>query len=239
MTPALHRRRLFGVPVWIIALMIVPVVFSLWSVDLIWSVSRLRTAVEQDVAITAKLGALERRLASQGDPIAILSDRAAVVTLIESANADGNGPSIDTSALRAAAGNREILEAVGAATASVRARLTQLSGSLGRKWEQLNGLAAGAVALTFTVCVLLVTSDRAHAQRKQLVDDLQQTLAEVKSLQRMLPICSYCKRIRDDQNYWLEVEKYITLHGGTRFSHSVCPACYERVVEPQLDISKL
>ena len=64
---------------------------------------------------------------------------------------------------------------------------------------------------------------------------LEEALANVKKLQGLLPICSYCKRIRDDQNYWQQVESYISVHSGVQFSHSFCPDCYEKYVKPQLD----
>lgn len=64
---------------------------------------------------------------------------------------------------------------------------------------------------------------------------LEEALSNVKQLQGLLPICSYCKRIRDDQNYWQQVESYITVHSGVQFSHSYCPDCFERYVKPQLD----
>ena len=64
---------------------------------------------------------------------------------------------------------------------------------------------------------------------------LEEALANVKHLQGLLPICSYCKRIRDDQNYWQQVESYISVHSGVQFSHSFCPDCYEKYVKPQLD----
>ena len=59
-------------------------------------------------------------------------------------------------------------------------------------------------------------------------------LAEVKELQKILPICMCCKSIRDDENYWQTVETYISHHTHTRFSHGICPTCYEKVVAPQL-----
>jgi phosphoserine phosphatase RsbU/P len=55
-------------------------------------------------------------------------------------------------------------------------------------------------------------------------------LASVKQLRGLLPICSYCKRIRDDQNYWEQVEHYITEHTEVRFSHGICPSCYEKAI---------
>ena len=55
-------------------------------------------------------------------------------------------------------------------------------------------------------------------------------IANIRQLTGLLPICSYCKRIRSDQNYWEQVESYITHHTDVRFSHGICPGCYERVI---------
>jgi len=63
--------------------------------------------------------------------------------------------------------------------------------------------------------------------------ELQDALAEVTTLREFLPICSYCKKIRDDENYWQSVEAYLSRHTNARFSHGICPTCYEREVEPQ------
>jgi sigma-B regulation protein RsbU (phosphoserine phosphatase) len=67
------------------------------------------------------------------------------------------------------------------------------------------------------------------------VKRLEEALSNVKQLQGLLPICSYCKRIRDDQNYWQQVESYISVHSGVQFSHSYCPDCYDKYVKPQLE----
>jgi sigma-B regulation protein RsbU (phosphoserine phosphatase) len=58
---------------------------------------------------------------------------------------------------------------------------------------------------------------------------------QVHRLEEMMPMCSYCKKIRDDQNYWQQIESYINERTGTEISHSVCPECYQRVVVPELD----
>jgi len=58
---------------------------------------------------------------------------------------------------------------------------------------------------------------------------------QVRQLEELLPICSYCKKIRDDQNYWQQMEGYINERTGSEFSHSVCPDCYKRVVIPELE----
>ena len=58
------------------------------------------------------------------------------------------------------------------------------------------------------------------------VEELQAALANVKQLHGLLPICSYCKRIRDDNQYWHQVEGYIGQHSDAQFSHCICPACF-------------
>jgi response regulator RpfG family c-di-GMP phosphodiesterase len=57
---------------------------------------------------------------------------------------------------------------------------------------------------------------------------------QVRQLQEILPICGYCRKIRDDQNYWSQVEEYFGKQAGVNFSHGVCPDCYNRVLVPQL-----
>jgi phosphoserine phosphatase RsbU/P len=59
------------------------------------------------------------------------------------------------------------------------------------------------------------------------VRELTDAVTQVRQLQGLLPICSYCKRIRDDQNYWQQVESYLSRHSEIRFSHGICPECYE------------
>lgn len=66
------------------------------------------------------------------------------------------------------------------------------------------------------------------------VRDLEVALGQVKQLKGLLPICAYCMKVRDDQNYWQRVETYITAHSNARFSHGICPSCWHDVVEPEL-----
>ncbi len=66
------------------------------------------------------------------------------------------------------------------------------------------------------------------------VRQLEEALANIRQLQGLLPICCYCKKIRDDSNYWAQVEEYLTRHTAAQFSHAICPECWKTVVEPQL-----
>lgn len=75
----------------------------------------------------------------------------------------------------------------------------------------------------------------ADDERERLLAELQSALAEVRTLQEILPICSYCKNVRDDENYWHSVEGYFARHTNAQFSHGICPSCYAAYVAPQFD----
>ncbi len=66
------------------------------------------------------------------------------------------------------------------------------------------------------------------------VKELEDAIVHIKQLQGLLPICSYCNKIRDDQNYWWKVEEYIGKHSDAKFSHGICPDCYEKILEPEM-----
>lgn len=70
------------------------------------------------------------------------------------------------------------------------------------------------------------------------VQELEDALSRVKHLRGLLPICAYCKKIRNDRNYWEQVESYISEHTEAQFSHSICPYCYEHIVKPEIERSK-
>lgn len=71
--------------------------------------------------------------------------------------------------------------------------------------------------------------------RLRVAERILKFATQVRPLEAFLPICSYCKKVREDSNYWTQIESYINTRTGTDFSHSVCPDCYERVVVPELE----
>jgi len=75
---------------------------------------------------------------------------------------------------------------------------------------------------------LLVRAARYALEREHLILELREALARIKTLSGLLPICAGCKKIRDDKGYWSQVDSYITLHSGTRFTHSLCPDCLKK-----------
>ena len=66
-------------------------------------------------------------------------------------------------------------------------------------------------------------------EREKLIAELQESLRKVKTLSGLVPICASCKKIRDDQGYWNEVETYVSKHSRAEFSHSICPNCMEKL----------
>lgn len=79
---------------------------------------------------------------------------------------------------------------------------------------------------------------QSEQEREILIADLQKALDEVKTLSAFLPICASCKKIRDDKGYWSQVEEYIYSKTGTKFSHGICPDCYEKELEKINNLEK-
>jgi len=113
----------------------------------------------------------------------------------------------------------------------------------GNKADIVSGLEAGAddyivkpfdreeLRARLQAGIRIVTLQEALALR---VRELEEAIGRVRTLQGLLPICSYCKRVRNDGDYWQQVESYVSDHSDARFSHGICPDCYESVVRPQL-----
>lgn len=68
---------------------------------------------------------------------------------------------------------------------------------------------------------------RLEKSLRQKNKELSEALAQVKQLKGLLPICMFCKKIRNDENYWQKVEEYLAEHTGADFSHSICPECLQ------------
>ena len=83
----------------------------------------------------------------------------------------------------------------------------------------------GAAILVVGVSRDVTAQVETQAARDRLLGELQAALAEVKRLSGLIPICSYCKRVRDDEGYWQGVEKYVTERSEALFSHGICPTC--------------
>jgi PAS domain S-box-containing protein len=103
------------------------------------------------------------------------------------------------------------------------------------RWFLWNAAPEFGEQTIYSVARDITARKNAEEERERLVQELRSALSEVRTLREILPICSYCKKIRDDENYWQSVESYFSRHTNTRFSHGVCPSCFEKMVAPQLE----
>jgi PAS domain S-box-containing protein len=99
------------------------------------------------------------------------------------------------------------------------------------RWLHWNATADLDDQVIYSIARDITEHKRTEAERDRLVAELQQALTEVETLQGIVPICSYCRRIRDDEDYWHTVEAYLSRSTTLQFSHSICPSCYDREVE--------
>jgi DNA-binding response OmpR family regulator len=111
------------------------------------------------------------------------------------------------------------------------------------KTDLIQGIMAGADEFMTKPFDRGVLQARLHAAERvvrlerdlaQRVADLRRALDEVKVLRGLLPICMYCKRIREGPDLWERIEAYISEHSEAEFTHSICPSCYEEQVRPML-----
>ena len=75
----------------------------------------------------------------------------------------------------------------------------------------------------------IMVREEAEAEKEKLILELKNTIKEVNTLSGLLPICSSCKKIRDDKGYWNKIEEYIQNHSRAQFSHGICDECADRL----------
>lgn len=102
----------------------------------------------------------------------------------------------------------------------VRLSNRQVSNLLVPYWNALMLLG-----IYLIVVILLTSLRKAFGEQKRLIVELQSSLAHLNTLSGLLPICAWCKKIRDDRGYWLAVETYIGDHSDAAFTHGICPDC--------------
>lgn len=89
----------------------------------------------------------------------------------------------------------------------------------------------GSILMLFGIILIkpiFVALTEAEKEQRELAVKLQDALSKIKVLSGLLPICSHCKRIRDDKGYWGQLEVYIRDHSNADFSHSICPECAQK-----------
>jgi PAS domain S-box-containing protein len=93
----------------------------------------------------------------------------------------------------------------------------------------------GQVVGAAIMAVDVTERKQAEEERKKMIKELKETLAQVKSLRGLLPICASCKKIRDESGDWHTLETYISGHSEAEFSHSICPSCARRLYPEFVD----
>lgn len=109
----------------------------------------------------------------------------------------------------------------------------KLPGPEGQQWfeahispiKEIKGQPRIVVWVTFNITKLHETL----IEKDSLILDLQKANSEIKTLQGILPICTSCKKIRDDKGYWNQIEGYIQTYSDAKFSHSLCPECSDKL----------
>jgi hypothetical protein len=74
----------------------------------------------------------------------------------------------------------------------------------------------------------------AEMKRERLISELKDALAQIKTLKGLLPMCAWCRKIRDDKGYWDKLEAYIEKRTDTTFTHGICPECMKKVEKEEM-----
>ena len=98
------------------------------------------------------------------------------------------------------------------------------------KWVETYSKTVSFMGRSADMVTMIDITKRKHEeeQKEKLISELQEALDRVKILSGLLPICSYCKKVRDDEGYWHQVEEYFQAHSEADFSHSLCPGCAKK-----------
>jgi PAS domain-containing protein len=104
----------------------------------------------------------------------------------------------------------------------------------------ISAIMEGKRKVGFAVVTInnITGNKRKENEREKLIHELQDALANIKTLRGLLPICASCKRIRDDKGYWNQIEVYIRDHSEAEFSHGICPECKRKLYPDFEDIAE-
>ncbi len=210
-----------------------------------WFAHRMRRALRREKEARAAVGQLAAIIESSEDAIVgfsldgrIVSWNTGAKNLYGHVDTETIGQSVDLLLPRGGGEDfRELLERVGRGESishfeTVRRRK---SGALVEVSLCLSPVrnTRGEIIGASTIARDISDWKRAERDRENLVGELQAALAEVKTLSGLLPICSHCKKVRDDKGYWNQIEHYVHEHSNASFTHGICPECVD-VLYPDL-----
>lgn len=104
--------------------------------------------------------------------------------------------------------------------------------SRGRPLQDANGKTVRFIGIVLDITERKQAEEilqKAAEEREKLIQELQSALENVKTLQGLIPICANCKKIRDDDGFWQQVEGYIQKHSDIKFTHGICPDCMAKL----------
>jgi len=119
-----------------------------------------------------------------------------------------------------------LIVAIGASILTVAGLFFPLYGAA--DWLAVTNRVLSLITI-WVAAILVVLYKRAEEERDLLVRQLQDALANIKTLHGLLPICSSCKKIRDDHGYWNQLKTYIAAHSDVEFTHGLCPECVPKL----------
>jgi uncharacterized paraquat-inducible protein A len=93
----------------------------------------------------------------------------------------------------------------------------------------LSRLEVGDKDITQALVRDVTLRKQSETDRERLISELQEALGQVKTLKGLLPICSNCKKVRDDKGYWNQIESYVQQHTDASFTHGICPDCAKKL----------
>jgi PAS domain S-box-containing protein len=105
-------------------------------------------------------------------------------------------------------------------------------GALLDVWVSVNVISCRGRKVMCTIARDITERKRAGEEREKLIGELTEALDNIKTLRGLIPICASCKKIRDDQGYWQQVEVYVRDRSEAEFSHGLCPDCAKEFLSP-------
>lgn len=92
-------------------------------------------------------------------------------------------------------------------------------------YDSIDGVMVGLGMLAEELTASTVSIN----EYQEKLDALERAMAEVQRLSGLLPMCAWCRKVRDDEGYWQQLEQYVTQHSDTRITHGICPSCKENL----------